>query len=499
MKKNRDTIRKAPCDDHGLTIPRSPGFKSLVVIALLAVLSGNLNAQFSHAVENEMVITGGWLFDATGRERKPNTGIVIHDGQFIIVGLGSSVALSDAATIIELDDEQTILPGMFDLHAHYNYNLVDQGRTEEVKYSGILFLANGVTATWSAGEYYPERVLEQRERIDRGEAVGPRLFASGPYMGGFRCEYAVKTAADDCLGWPNDITEAEIRAEVNSWADQGVVSIKIKQATADETRILIDQAQQRGLTTAGHLYNYEGSYDVDAREAIRMGLDRLEHNMTLGVGGPKSAELDEVIELLLEHRVFFDANLQMYGSVNLREDLPGMVWTNEAQYFTPYAQTLLEKRGPPPPESEPDDFNQRLVELRKLHAAGGADLLIVGTDEPVYTSLLAGFAYHRELMALVNAGIPPADVLRAATINGARALGVADRLGTIEVGKLADLYVVRGNPLEDITAARNVELVVKDGKAYRPRELLSRTVGKIGPRDQDDHADWILQVRELRE
>jgi hypothetical protein len=197
--------------------------------------------------------------------------------------------------------------------------------------------------------------------------------------------------------------------------------------------------------------------------------------------------------------VFFDANLQMYGGVNLRRDLPGMVWTNEAQYFTPYSQKLLEERGPPPPESEPDDFNQRLVELRKFHGAGGADLLIVGTDEPVYTSLLAGFAYHRELMALVYAGIPPADVLIAATINGARALGVDKQLGTIEAGKLADLFVVRGNPLEDITTARNVELVIKDGQVYRPGELLDGAVGKIGPRGPDDHADWILEVPALRD
>jgi hypothetical protein len=321
---------------------------------------------------------------------------VIRNGKFVAVGLGAGVALSGSATVIELDDGQTILPGMFDLHAHYNYDLVDHGRVEEVQHSGNVFLANGVTATWSAGEYYPERVLAQRELIDKGEATGPRLFASGPYMGGFRCEYAIKTAADDCVGWPNDITEAEIRAEVDYWADRGVISIKIKQATPDETRILIDQAHRRGLTTAGHLYNYEMKYDVDAREAIRMGLDRLEHNITLGVGGPRSAEADEVIALLLEQRTYFDPNLQMYGGINLRKDLPGMVWTDEAQYFTPYAQKLLEQRGPPPPESEPEDFNQRLVELRKFYGAGGASLLIVGTDEPVYTSLLAGFAYHRE-------------------------------------------------------------------------------------------------------
>lgn len=481
-----------------MPLSRPGRIKLFFITVLAAVLSGNLLAQFSGVVENELVITGGWLFDGISEGRKPNTGIVIRDGKFIAVGLGASVAISDSALRIELDDNQTILPGMFDLHAHYNYDLVDKGRVEEVQHSGNVFLANGVTATWSAGEYYPERVLQQRERIDSGQSTGPRLFASGPYMGGFRCEYAVKTAADDCVGWPNDITEAEIRAEVDYWADQGVVSIKIKQATPDETRILIDQAQRRGLTTAGHLYNYETRYDVDAREAIRMGLDRLEHNMTLGSGGPRSAEADEVIGLLLEKQVFFDANLQMYGGINLRNELPGMVWTDEAQYFTPYAQNLLEKRGPPSPESEPEDFNQRLVELRKLYAAGGADLLIVGTDEPVYTSLLAGFAYHRELMALVYAGISPADVLKAATINGARALGVDDRLGTIESGKLADLYVARGNPLEDITAARNVTLVVKDGQVYRPEELLGSAVGMIGPEGPDDHADWTLKVRPLR-
>jgi imidazolonepropionase-like amidohydrolase len=481
-----------------MSLFRPGNIKLFFTTVLAVVLSGNLLAQFSGVVENELVITGGWLFDGTSDERKPNTGIVIRDGRFIAVGSGASVAISDSALRIELDDNQTILPGMFDLHAHYNYDLVDKGRVEEVQHSGNVFLANGVTATWSAGEYYPERVLQQRERIDSGQSTGPRLFASGPYMGGFRCEYAVKTAADDCAGWPNDITEAEIRAEVDYWADQGVVSIKIKQATPDETRILIDQAQRRGLTTAGHLYNYETRYDVDAREAIRMGLGRLEHNMTLGTGGPRSAEADEVIGLLLEKQVFFDANLQMYGGINLRNELPGMVWTDEAQYFTPYAQNLLEKRGPPSPESEPEDFNQRLVELRKLYAAGGAALLIVGTDEPVYTSLLAGFAYHRELMALVYAGISPADVLKAATINGARALGVDDRLGTIESGKLADLYVARGNPLEDITAARNVTLVVKDGQVYRPEELLGSAVGMIGPEGPDDHADWTLKVRQLR-
>ena len=99
---------------------------------------------------------------------------------------------------------------------------------------------------------------------------------------------------------------------------------------------------------------------------------------------------------------------------------------------------------------------------------------------------------------MVHAGLPNAVVLKAATINGARALGVADRLGSIEVGKLADLYVARGNPLDDITTARNVQFVMKSGVIYNPKTLLKSAEGKIGPAGPDYHADWELRIKPLR-
>jgi imidazolonepropionase-like amidohydrolase len=388
---------------------------------------------------------------------------------------------------------------MIDLHAHYNFDLVDVGRVEEVVNNGIIFLANGVTSTWSAGEYYPERVIRQRDLVDNGQATGPRLFVSGPYFGGFRCEYNIKTAADDCSAWPNDITEKEIRREVDKWAEKGVISIKIKQATPDETKILIEQAHKNGMTTTGHLSNYHGEYDVHPRDAILMGLDRLEHQITLGSGGKESAEMEEMINLILKHQVYYDANLQMYGGINLRKELGSdMVWTNEAKYFTPYAQALLEKRGDPPPESDVAEYTQRVLELNKLYQSGGDNLLIVGTDEPVYTTLLPGFAYHRELFAMVHAGLPEIAVLKAATINGANALGIGDKLGSIESGKLADLFVIKGNPFEDIKATRNIQFVMKDGSIYDPDSLLRSAEGMIGPVGADDHEAWELRIEPLR-
>jgi imidazolonepropionase-like amidohydrolase len=303
------------------------------------------------------------------------------------------------------------------------------------------------------------------------------------------------------VAWPNDISEEEIRNEVDKWVQQGVVSIKIKQATPDEAKILIDQAHKNGVTAAGHLGNYNVEYDVSTRDAILMGMDRIEHQLTLALSGDdsRSAEVDEMVDLMIKHQVYYDANLQMYGGINLRRDHPTeMIWAEEAKYFTPYTQTLLERRGPPEPESDESEFTQRMVELMELYNAGGENLLIVGTDEPVYTSLLPGFAYHRELLAMTFAGLPPVAVLKAATINGATALGVADRLGSVEVGKLADLVVVRGNPLDDIKVARNIRFVVKEGVVHDPKALLLSVEGKIGPAGLADHSDWELQVRPLR-
>ena len=445
------------------------------------------------------MIRGGWLFDGVSNTRRQNTGIVIREGKIVEVDADLHEKIFTASNVIDLSDSETILPGMIDLHAHYNLDIVDVGRVEEVIYNGMIFLANGVTSTWSAGEYYPERVLEQRDLVDSGEGTGPRFFASGPYFGAFRCEYSVKTAADDCSAWPNDITEEEIRAEVDKWAEQGVVSIKIKQATPGETKILIEQAHKRGMMTTGHLSNYEGEYDVNLRDAILMGIDRIEHQITLGSGGQESDEMEQMIDLIIKHQVYYDANLQMYGGINLRKELGSeMIWANEAKYFTPYAQALLEKRGDPPPESDEAEFAQRVLELNRFYESGGENLLLVGTDEPVYTTLLPGFAFHRELLAMVYAGLPNISVLKAATINGANALGVADKLGSIEPGKLADLYVTKGNPLNNIKTARNIQLVIKNGVIYDPDTLLKSAEGMIGPKGPDDHNAWELRIEPLR-
>lgn len=453
------------------------------------------------AVTGSLFIHGGWLFDGISDTRRRNSGILIRQGKIAAIDVPATSNLKNQSTVIELADTATILPGLIDLHAHYNLDFIDRGRVEEVAYNGLVFLANGVTTTWSAGEFYPERIMAQRSQIESGNAIGPRIFSSGPYFGAFRCEYSVKVAEDECIAWPNDITEQEIRDEVDKWASNGVVSIKIKQATPNEAQIIIEQAQKNGMTTTGHLANYDVEYDVSTRDAIHMGIDRIEHQLTLALSpqDARAEELPEIVDLMIQHQVFYDANLQMYGGVNLRRsNATEMIWVDEKKYFTPYAQMLLEKRGPPPPESDWPEFKQRKIELSALYQAGGENLLIVGTDEPVYTTLLPGFAYHRELLALTDAGLPSVAVLKAATINGATALGIDDSLGSVEPGKFADLIVVNGNPLKDIKNTRNIQMVIKEGTVHDPQELLRSAEGKIGPVGEHDHSNWQLVLKPLR-
>jgi len=196
-------------DSHNLKLASQ--FKAIVL--LVGFIAVQVSAESNKAEAEPLLIRGGWLFDGVSDTRRRNSGILIRDGKIVDLDIQAKADSSGYTKVIVLADSDTVLPGMIDLHAHYNLDLVDNGRAEEVVYNGIVLLANGVTSTWSAGEFFPERVIAQRDRIEAGEAVGPRLFASGPYFGGFRCEYQVRVAADECIAWPNDISEQEIRDE----------------------------------------------------------------------------------------------------------------------------------------------------------------------------------------------------------------------------------------------------------------------------------------------
>jgi imidazolonepropionase-like amidohydrolase len=456
-----------------------------IVLAVGAQVRGPLRA-------GDVVLRGGWMFDSLRGEVRPNTGIVVRDGSFLEVDANLAGRDLSAARVIDLADTQYALPGIFDLHAHYAVDLFGAGRVDEYTVNPVLFLANGVTSTFPAGEVDPEGMMATRKRIDNGEQIGPRIFNSGPYFGSAR------------PGWNDSaMTPDRIRADVRTWAAQGMRGAKAKGIHPEQLQTLIDEAHRHGLTVTGHLDSgYRNS--VNPRDAIAMGIDRIEHFMGGdAITGDKAAysslealdstrpEMAAIFKTYIEQHVFYDATLSAYGYFADRQPAElYQYWVKEMDFLTPYARQVVNERLP---RRVNEQFGRilkaKMKEVKAFYDAGGADWITLGTDHPSWGEFWSGFGSHRELHALVLAGIPPAAALKIGTINSARAFNMGTKLGAIDRGRLADLFVIRGNPLQDITNTRNIDLVMKNGTVYNPKDLLESAKGKLGPKSPED-ADW---------
>ncbi|HKO14884.1 MAG TPA: amidohydrolase family protein [Gemmatimonadaceae bacterium] len=456
---------------------------------LLSCLLGLLPAA-ARAQEHDLLLTGGWMFTSTGNARVRNPGILVRAGKLLRVGGDLSIAAADAERI-QLADTETVIPGLFDLHAHYAMDLFNAGRKDETVAYPSLFLANGVTSTWPAGEMDPDAMRALRIRIDDGEEPGPRLLNSGPYFGTAR------------PGWNRDITTQQIDSEVDHWAALGVKGFKAKGITADQLRALIARAHLHGLTVTGHLDSgFRNS--VNPRDAILMGIDRIEHFMGGDAFTPDrpayasyehmtfdTPAFHRIAALFKANHVYYDATLSAYGYYGKQDPEVFTYYTDERRFLTPYMDSVLKARPPRQINQQFENiyWNKR-KEVKAFYDAGGGDLITLGTDHPSWGQFFTPFAVNRELLSLSLSGIPNAAVLRIATINSARAIGVGDRLGSIETGKWADLVIVRGNPVQDIRRVRLPRLVIKAGRVYDPQVLMNSVEGKIGPASAADTAAW---------
>ncbi|MDA7950237.1 MAG: amidohydrolase family protein [Pirellulaceae bacterium] len=447
----------------------------------------------------DMLVVGGYYFDTPTLTMKKNHGIVITSGTFGSISdrnaeeetLANFKKEYPNATVVELSEEDYILPGIFDLHAHYNVTLAGRTRQEETNVIPAVYLANGVTSTFTAGEYFPERIFLLKRDIIQGRRVGPRIFNTGPYYGSVR------------RGWNRNATKEEIYDEVDYWALRGVGGFKAKGIDPESLKALIERAHFHGLTVTGHLDSgRRGS--VNPQDAIEMGIDRVEHFLggdllpasrsayaSLQNLDPDDPKLLEVIQKYIDNGVYFDATITTYGSETPKGE-EFAYWTDERRFFTPYVQKWIaekeEKERARPAPRGPTQFEKiyavKQKTIKRFFDAGGQ--ITLGTDHPSKGNFLAGFFAHREIETFVRAGIPEGEALKIATLNGAKALGISEKFGSIAPGKYADLFVVKGNPLQKISNTRNVHLVVKGGTLYETAKLLKEVEGKLGPVDEDD-------------
>jgi len=452
--------------------------RPLVALLLLLLICGS-SISLTQA-QSTTVLRGGQLFHAADTTLTDNPGLVVRAGK--IVARGATSLDTTGARILRVDPDHVILPGLIDLHAHYAVDFFGEGRVEETEGYPLLFLANGATTTFTAGEMQPEKMRRVRRAISRGDRIGPRILTSGPYFGKAR------------PGWDTTRSPASIRREVDRWAARGVQHFKAKRMQAELLQALIDQAHRHGAIVTGHLGSGYGQ-SVNPRIAIDMGIDRIEHFLggaqlpdtagaydSLPTATPDEPAFDRITQHYKAHNVYFDATISAYGYYGTRESDLYADWPNAQQYFTPYLRSVISEDDyqEPIPRFQ-QIFELKLDRIKAFYEAGAGHLITLGTDHLSWGEYLAPFGVHRELQAFVRAGIPEGAALRIATINGARAVGMGDRLGTLEVGKWADLFVVRGNPLDNIRNARNVEWVMVRGELHRAEALRDSARGTVGP------------------
>ena len=278
----------------------------------------------------------------------------------------------------------------------------------------------------------------------------------------------------------------ELFDELERW---NITTVKIYAGTSRPVgRAIIEESHRRGLFVTAHLGNYS------AQDAVADGVDGLEHiwsvfnyvippEVTSQSGHRGQLDLnnplcDALVAELAQRRTCVDPTLAVFRNMILLPDVPevhdhpdnALVPKRLREFWPVY----LQRTGCPQGGSLEDrrrEFAKYQELTGKLYRAGVP--LLVGTDSPE-PQVTPGFAMHQELEMLVASGLPPAAVLTAATLTNATVLREEDRLGSISVGKTADILLLTENPLDDIRHTRSIELVIHHGLICRPDELLKK-------------------------
>lgn len=422
-----------------------------------------------------LAITGVSVVPMDGRGILRDHTVLIRDAEILEVTRGQ-VRLPEGVPVLD-GEGAYVIPGLWDLHVHA---VADAGAFFP------LFLAHGVTGVRDMGGE-PDSLAAVVARLASGELLGPRLVAAGPILDGPGHRWSPPFVR-------HLETEEEARAAVAELARTGVDFLKVYSGLPPEVyRALAGEAAERGLPLAGHV-----PFAVPASLASGLGQASFEHadpgtaglecvddgearlRSALGVWGgsgygPYLGELAALREgrdaacVRDLHRVLRENGTRVVPTLgNHVKDSAHVSWEALPLLDEPRRRSCLatlELFHQAGDEERKGHHAAVLADVGALHRAGVR--VLAGTDTP-NPCLVPGASLHDELALLVQAGLTPREALAAATVEAARFLGLADRLGTVEAGKTADLVLVRGNPVDDIGAVRNVVGVVFGGRLLHP-------------------------------
>jgi len=444
------------------------------------------------------------VIDGTGAAPRSDQNVYIEGGKIAAISAGMDQPTSAGSTILNLQG-YSVMPGIVGMHNHLFYFARPNGGADgsyerpalflEMSYSAPrLYLANGVTTMRTAGSVEPYTDVKLKRAIESGAVPGPHLDVTGPYLDG----------PGGNLQMPELAGPEDARQTVSYWADRGVTSFKAyAHITRAELGAAIEAAHGRGLKMTGHLCSV--TYD----EAIALGIDNLEHGFfentalapdkkpdTCSADGgdytlehlvPGGPEADRLITSLVSHHVAITSTLpgtaSSLQSVGAAADDRPTVRPDVLQAMAPsvreaYLYSRNRQVDKPALAATATRLRREMDLERAFVAAGG--LLLAGADAVGVNGLIPGFGDQREIELLVDAGFSPVQAIRIATLNGAIFLGRQDQIGSISVGKNADLIVIKGDPATRVTDIENVEIVFKDGAGFDTRKLLESVKGHYG-------------------
>lgn len=447
--------------------PFTPGIKPFVAVDAPVI-----------ALEHVRVI------DGTGGAPQEDQTIVIDHGRIQSIAPADQARVPPGAQRMNLANH-TVIPGLVGMHEHLFYPsfesvpiYIEQGMTFP-----RLYLASGVTTARTAGTLEPYTDLNLKKMIDDGRMPGPKMLITVGYLeghGGFAPQMAELNSPEDA------------RHFVEYWASMGAHSFKAyMHITRGELEAALTTAHARGLKITGHLCS------VGFREAAALGIDNLEHGIVVdsefnpnkqpdvcppGPSAQALSQLDansdpvqQTIRELVRHKVAVTSTLAVFESAPPLQPrfLEALAPTVSLNYL------VGRERGAEQARSQSGLRVKKEVEFERAFVKAGG-LLMAGCDPTGNGSALAGFGDQRNLELLVEGGFTPVEAVRIASLNGAKFLGLDDKIGSIAPGKQADLVVIDGNPASQISDIEKVTIVFKDGVGFDSAKLLQSIRGHVG-------------------
>jgi len=457
-----------------------------------ALLAGVAARPALPVVRCDLVINHVNVVDVASGQLRPDQAVAVAQGRIVRVGPAAQ-AQYQARQLVD-GTGRFLIPGLWDMHVHFRGG---DSLAAANKKSLTLYLAHGITTVRDCGGDLTPRLFEWRQEEAAGTLAGPRIFTSGPKIDG---------PADT---WPGSLevtTPAQVSRALDSLQKLRVDYVKIYDSKISGQAYLetISQAEKRGLKTTGHM-----PYSVTLGEAVSRGLDATEHlyyvfkacsgkedsltalvRNSLGTSKPlglfallpavydtySPAAASRIFRLMASHHTAVVPTLAIGKTLAELTENDHAHDTLRAYIDSKIQRTYLKRLASARQQSAAARaFSQKLeAKFRSLvpqMQAAGVTILAGSDSGPFNSFTYPGASLQAELALLVQAGLTPAQALRAATSNGAAFMGVASRSGSIAVGKDADLVLLTANPLADINNVRKIAAVVSRGKVYAPAEL----------------------------